>query len=426
MHDLKYIRENKNDFVRRLKRRGFEVNIDEIIDIDIENRKLINELQIINTEKNNLSKTIGLLKSRKEDASGFIAQVSILKEKIPELEKALESCKVLLSEKLLNIPNLPDTSLPLGTKAKDNQEIYNSNNKKKINYKAKEHFELGLFLGLMDFDKAGDISGSRFVILKNDLAKLERALSNFMLDMHINEHGYEEVSPSHLVRGESLLGTGQLPKFKDDLFVVDTDKWLIPTGEVPLTNMVRNEVLTSDKLPLRFTASTSCFRSEAGAAGKDTRGMIRLHEFKKVELVSITRPEDSAKELDRLTECAKNILVKLKLPYRVMLLCGGDTGFSANKTYDLEVWLPGQKQYREISSCSNCTDFQARRMNARFKDRLTGEIGYLHTLNGSGLAVGRTLLAIIENYQDEDGSILIPEVLREYMGGQKKISKDIN
>lgn len=322
-----------------------------------------------------------------------------------------------LESLLLSLPNILDADVPDGADETENVEMRRWGTPRTFDFAPKDHVDLGTGLGLMDFEAASRISGARFVVLKGALARLERALGQFMLDLHTGEHGYEEVQTPALVRTPALIGTGQLPKFSEDLFHLDPDFYLIPTAEVTLTNLVREQIMSKSSLPLRLTALTQCFRAEAGAAGRDTRGMIRQHQFNKVELVSIVAPEDSAAELERLTGCAETILKRLELPYRVMALCAGDIGFGAKKTYDLEVWLPGQDTYREISSCSNTGDFQARRMEARFK--VDGEKGaqYLHTLNGSGLAVGRTLVAVMENYQNADGSIAVPEVLRPYMGG---------
>ncbi len=426
MHDIKEIRENPKKFDHALKRRGLKELSNEIIDLDLKKRNLISKLQGFQKEKNDCSKLIGSLKQKGQDASDLIQKVSEIKLQMPELDLEIEKYSNLISGKLLNTPNVLSDDVPDGLLEKDNKEIFNSNNTPRYEFGPFEHFDIGANLKMMDFENAANISGSRFVILKNDLAKLERAIINFMMDVHVNDHGYSEISPSHLVKEQSLIGTGQLPKFKEDLFKTNDDKWLIPTAEVPLTNMVMNKTLDVKDLPLRYVASSSCFRSEAGAAGKDTRGMIRVHEFKKVELVSIVLPEFSNNEHERLTKCATNILDKLGLSYRVMMLSAGDIGFSANKTYDLEVWLPGQANYREISSCSNCSDFQSRRMNAKFKDKVSGENKFLHTLNGSALAVGRTLVAILETFQTSDGRVKIPNVIQNYMGGQSYIEMEKN
>jgi seryl-tRNA synthetase len=324
---------------------------------------------------------------------------------------------------LATVPNLPADDVPEGQDETQNVEIRTWGTPREFAFKPKEHFEIGEALGQMDFDRAAKISGARFVVLFDGIARLERALAAFMLDLHTREHGYREVLPPYLVRDNALYGTGQLPKFADDLFRTTSDHWLIPTAEVPLTNLVAEEILDDDTLPRRFSALTPCFRAEAGAAGKDTRGMIRQHQFEKVELVSIAHPDTSVEEHERMTACAEEVLKRLGLPYRVVTLCSGDMGFSARKTYDIEVWLPGQGRYREISSCSNCGDFQARRMNARFKAK--GEKGtrFVHTLNGSALAVGRTLIAILENYQESDGSVRVPNALRSYMGGVETIAR---
>ncbi|MDX1485351.1 MAG: serine--tRNA ligase, partial [Alphaproteobacteria bacterium] len=362
------------------------------------------------------------LKAKGEDAAEVIAQVGKDKDAQAQAEGAADEAQVQLDEALAGIPNLPADDVPVGPDESANEEIRKFGTPPEFDFDAKEHFELGETLGLMDFAQAAKISGARFVVLKGALARLERALGAFMLDLQTQEAGYTEVVPPYLVRDAALFGTGQLPKFADDLFATTTDHWLVPTAEVPLTNLVREQILAEDDLPLRFTALTPCFRSEAGAAGKDTHGMIRQHQFDKVELVSITHPDHSEAEHERMTAAAEEVLKRLELPYRVVTLATGDMGFSARKTYDIEVWLPGQGQYREISSCSNCGDFQARRMGARFRPK--GEdkgTRYVHTLNGSGLAVGRTLIAVMENGQRGDGGIAIPKALRPYMGGTEEI-----
>ncbi len=422
MHNIKLIREDPKSFDKQIRRRGVSNIAKKILSIDNVKRNLINQLQLLQEKRNEASKLIGSLKSKGKDASEALSEVAQLKSKIPDIEVKIEESSKLLNEILVSLPNIPSPDVPDGKTEEDNIEIYNSGKPPSYKFVPKEHFELGEYLGMMNFDKAAKMSGSRFVIISDDLSRLARALSNFMLDFHVRENNYKELTTPHLVKEDALFGTGQLPKFEEDLFKTTGNKWLIPTAEVTLTNMVMNEIIKENELPLRYTAETSCFRSEAGAAGKDTKGMIRVHEFSKVELVSITSQEKSHAELDRLTKCAQSILDKLELSYRIMLLSSEDMGFASHKTFDIEVWLPGQGKYREVSSCSNCTDFQARRMNARYRDK-SGNIKYLHTLNGSGLAVGRTLIAILETYQKEDGSIEIPKVLKKYMGGQDLITK---
>lgn len=422
MFDIKFIRENPDAFDAGLARRGLSPRAGEVIALDKEARKFTEALNDLQARRNAASKEIGAAKARgDEDAFNRLREeVDRIKDQMPtaeaEQKKKLDAIRDILSA----IPNLPDADAPDGEDEAANVEIRKWGEPKLLN-DAKEHFDLGEALGQMDFETAAKMSGSRFVLLKGQLARLERAVASFMLDLHTTEFGYTECQPPLLVRDEALYGTGQLPKFAEDQFVTTADLTLIPTAEVSLTNIVREEILDGDALPLRFTAWTPCFRSEAGAAGRDTRGMIRLHQFSKVELVSITHPDQSNAEHERMTECAETVLQRLELPYRTMVLSTGDMGFSARKTYDIEVWLPGQGQYREISSCSNCGDFQARRMNARFRQKDEKAVRFVNTLNGSGLAVGRTLVAILENYQQADGSIAVPAVLQPYMGGLEKI-----
>ena len=417
MHDIKLIRDNPAAFDAALARRGLAPLSDKLLALDAARRETLTSAQNIQTERNRLSKEIGVRKSKGEDASDILAAVAQSKDAQAAAEAKAAEQQAALDVELATIPNLPADDVPQGKSEDDNVERHKHGEPTKLDFKAKEHADLGIALGMMDFDGAAKISGSRFVVLSGQLARLERALGQFMLDLQTGEHGYREMRPPVLVRDHALFGTGQLPKFADDLFKTNADLWLIPTAEVPLTNLVRETILDEDKLPMRVTALTPCFRAEAGAAGKDTTGMIRQHQFDKVELVSITTPEQSAAEHERMLGCAEEVLKRLGLPYRVITLCTGDMGFGARKTYDIEVWLPGQARYREISSCSNCGDFQARRMDARFKAK--GEKGtrYVHTLNGSGLAVGRTLIAVMENYQQADGTIRVPEALKPYMGG---------
>ena len=424
MHDLKWIRDDPQGFDKGLKKQGLEPQSAKLLELDEARRKHIQKLQDAQARRNAASKEIGKAKAGGDDkaAQSLIDEVAELKAFIQKGEDEERRIDASLAAALAELPNIPLDDVPVGEDESANLEIRKWGKPPEFSYAPREHFEIGEALGLMDFEQAAKISGARFVVLKGALAKLERALASFMLDLHTGEFGYQEVVPPALVRDEALFGTGQLPKFTEDLFVTTNDYWLIPTAEVPLTNLVRETILDESDLPLRLTAWTPCFRSEAGAAGKDTRGMIRQHQFSKVELVSITTPEASLDELERLTGCAEEVLKRLDLPFRVVVLSTGDMGFAARKTHDIEVWLPGQGAYREISSCSVCGDFQARRMNARYRPEDGKELSFVHTLNGSGLAVGRTLIAILENYQQEDGSVAIPEALRPYMGGLDKIA----
>ena len=421
MHDIKWIKENIKIFDVAMERRGMPSVSMEVINLYQSYVISLSKLQTLQNKRNNLSKIIGLKKSKGENATLDIKQVANLKLEIIALQEDSNSINIKISSILEVIPNIPSIDTPDGLHEDSNKEIKKFGSKPIFTFKPLSHDMIGSKLNMMDFEKAADMSGSRFVILKDKLALLERALSTFMLNTHTQKHNYIEVSPPSLVRDKALYGTGQLPKFSEDLFKTNSDHWLIPTAEVPLTNIIANEIIPAASLPIRYTALTSCFRSEAGSAGKDTKGMIRLHEFKKVELVSIVKEEDSINEHERMLLCAEEILKQLELPYRVVVLCCGDLGFSASKTYDIEVWLPSQNQYREISSCSNCIGFQSKRMNARMRS-LSKDIKPVHTLNGSGVAVGRALLAILENYQNEDGSVNIPIVLKPYMNNLDKIS----
>lgn len=420
MHDIKFIRENPEAFDAALTRRGLEAQSSDILMLDSKSRAEKTVAQETVAEINRLSKQIGQAMAAKDNALAeqLKRDVQALKESNAQGESDAER---QLNDRLAALPNLPHASVPQGKDEADNTVIHTHGNIRNFAFTPREHFDIGAPLGL-DFETAQKVSGARFAYLRAGVARLARALGQFMLDLHTAEFGYQEVAPPLLVRDEAFYGTGQLPKFADDSFQTTDGRWLIPTAEVSLTNIVNGDILGDTPLPLRFTALTPCFRSEAGAAGKDTRGLIRQHQFDKVELVSIARPEDSDAEHERMTACAEAVLDRLELPYRRMLLCTGDMGFSAQKTFDLEVWLPGQGRYREISSCSNCGDFQARRMNTRY--RPDGEKGtrFVHTLNGSGLAVGRALVAVIENYQEEDGSVTVPSSLLPYMGGMTKIT----
>jgi len=415
MHDLKWIRENPAAFDAGLARKGLEARSSDILALDAERRSVQTQLQEKQARRNEASKQIGILKKQGQDASAVMEEVAKLKDEVPALETRDRELGEQLDAILASLPNIPAADVPDGPDEDHNVELRKWGTPGQFDFEPKEHDALGTALGLMDFDGAAKLSGARFVVLKGKLARLERALAQFMLDTQTEEHGYTEVNPPTMVRDGALFGTGQLPKFGEDLFKTNTGHWLIPTAEVPLTNLYGDTIVEESALPIRMTALTPCYRSEAGAAGKDTRGMIRQHQFWKVEMVSIAHPDQSGEEHERMTQCAETILQRLGLPYRVIVLCTGDMGFSSQKTYDIEVWLPGQKRYREISSCSNCGDFQARRMKARFKSDKGNRL--VHTLNGSGLAVGRTLVAVLENYQQADGSIVVPEVLRKYMGG---------
>jgi len=502
MHDIRAIRDNPAAFDAGLKTRFLPAQADDLIALDAKRRDALSRQQEAETGRNALSKQIGAAKAKGDEAEfeRLRAEVDRLKDVLAEAGQEADLAEAELKKALEVIPNLPEDGVPIGEDETGNEEVRRWGEPREISFTPKDHTDLGEGLGWLDFDAAAKISGARFAVLKGGLARLERALAQFMLDLHTSEHGYTEVSPPYMVRGEAMFGTGQLPKFKEDLYkisffdrermhqdiqsavnealtpevldaflnrglklaqeapegidrkefirgVIDHEvdpfrksikeelwaktrsgeyqipMWLIPTAEVPLTNLAREAIQSEADLPLRMTAFTPCFRAEAGSAGRDTRGLIRQHQFHKVEMVSIVRPEDSADELDRMTGCAEEVLKRLELPYRTMLLSTGDMGFSAKRTYDLEVWLPSQDTYREISSCSNCGDFQARRMNARFRREGEKKPEFLHTLNGSGVAVGRALLAVMENHQNADGSVTIPDALRPYMGGQERLAK---
>ncbi|HEX3916641.1 MAG TPA: serine--tRNA ligase [Caulobacteraceae bacterium] len=425
MHDIKAIRDDPDAFDRAWTSRGLSPQSAELLSLDERLRAAQTSLQAAQSRRNEASKLIGQAKARKDEAgaAALMAEVEGLKGAIAADTTVEAETAARLRELLAALPNVPAADVPPGADEHDNVEVRRYGEPFKID-NPKDHVDLGAGLGMMDFGAAAKMAGSRFVVLKQELARLERALGQYMLDLQTQEHGYTEVSPPLLVRSEAVFGVGQLPKFEEDLFHTTDDRWLISTAEVALTNLVREEITAEEELPLRLTALTPCFRSEAGASGKDTRGMIRQHQFYKVELVSITTPEQSQAEHERMVECAEAVLKRLELPFRTVLLCTGDMGFSARKTYDIEVWLPSQGMYREISSCSNCGDFQARRMDARCKK--TGERGtrFVHTLNGSGLAVGRTLVALMENYQDEKGRIAVPQALHRYLPGLTQIGAD--
>jgi seryl-tRNA synthetase len=422
MLDISIIRDNPEKFDKALASRGAEAMSKQLLTLDEARRVAVSQAQELQTKRNETSKQIGQAKAAKDEglATKLMDEVATMKEQLQIAEESEREASQALENALAAVPNTPLEGIPVGVDEDANVEIRKVGAPTQIE-NPKQHFDIGEELGQMDFETAAKMSGSRFVILQGQLARLERALANFMLDIHTEEFGYTEVVPPALVRDDAVFGTGQLPKFKEDLFRTEEGFWLIPTAEVPLSNLVREQILDAEDLPLRFTAYTPCFRSEAGSAGRDTRGMIRQHQFSKVELVSIVMPEDGEDELERMTNCAETILQKLDLPYRVMMLCTGDMGFSARKTYDLEVWLPGQDSYREISSCSLCGDFQSRRMKTRFRHKGDKQTHFAYTLNGSGLAVGRTMVALLENYQDSDGRVHIPAPLQPYMGGKTHI-----
>ncbi|MDP6031707.1 MAG: serine--tRNA ligase [Alphaproteobacteria bacterium] len=428
MLDIKWIRKNPEAFDAAMKRRGiYEPDSFALLKFDSSRREVQTALQEKQGLRNDLSKEIGVLKGKGEEAEAekYMAQVAALKDEMQALEEQGREQGKELDALLAGLPNILTEDVPDGTDESANKVVRNVGDPPAFDFTPKDHVEVGKGLGGMDFDTAARMSGARFVLLSGPLARMERALAALMLDLHTTEHGYMEVNPPALVRDSALFGTGQLPKFSKDLFRTEDGYWLIPTAEVPLTNIVAGQIIEENCLPHRYAATTWCFRSEAGAAGKDTSGMIRQHQFTKVELVSVVHPDKSEDELERMTSCAEKVIKELGLPYRVVILCSGDTGFGACKTYDIEVWLPGQDTYREISSCSNCGDFQARRMKARFRPSEGKGTGFVHTLNGSGVAVGRTLIAILENYQRADGSVKVPKALRPYMGGLEVVTPDI-
>jgi seryl-tRNA synthetase len=422
MHDIRLIRENPAAFDAGLARRGLSPLAADLLALDEKRRAVITEVQAGQARRNEASKAIGAAKAAKDEAtaSGLMAEVAELKTLMPELEEQEKALEEALNSQLAAIPNLPLADVPDGASEDDNMLAHARGTPPSFDFDVKEHDAIGPALG-MDFETGVALAGARFTLLRGPVAKLNRALGQFMLDTMTRENGYEEVVPPVLVRDEAMFGTGQLPKFAEDLFKTTDGRWLIPTAEVSLTNIVREAILSEEELPIRFTALTPCFRSEAGAAGRDTRGLIRQHQFEKVEMVSITTPEQSEAEHERMTACAEDMLTRLGLAFHRMKLCTGDMGFSAARTYDLEVWLPGQNRYREISSCSTCGDFQARRMNARYRPKDEKATRFVHTLNGSGLAVGRTLVAVIENYQQADGSVAIPEALQPYLRGLNRL-----
>ncbi|MGX9364861.1 serine--tRNA ligase [Desulfoplanes sp. PS50] len=418
MFDVKFVRGHVDQITEALNKRRASIDLASFLETDARRRQLLGEVEELKSRRNKASGEVARKKRNKEDASGLLAELSELSTRIKVLDEELKEVDGATTAFLLTLPNIPHEDVPVGRDENENREEKTWGEKPGFSFTPREHWEIGTNLGGLDFPRAAKITGSRFVVLKDWAARMERALTSFMIDVHTQEHGYTEIMPPAIINKDSLLGTGQLPKFAEDLFKLEnSDYYLIPTAEVPLTNLFRNEILDEADLPTALTAFTPCFRSEAGSYGKDTKGIIRQHQFDKVEMVRIAHPDHSYEELELLLSHAEAILQKLGLHYRVVTLCTGDLGFSAAKTYDIEVWLPGQDTYREISSCSNCEDFQARRANIRFKAKGSKKNRFVHTLNGSGLAVGRTMVAILENYQQEDGSVVIPDILRPYMGG---------
>jgi seryl-tRNA synthetase len=425
MLDMKFLRSNFEEIKKKLEHRGEDLtDFDQFVDLDKKRRELIVTTEELKSKRNEVSSKIAELKREKKDTDHLIQEMRQVGERIKTLDEELKEIEEKLETLILSIPNIPHESVPVGDSEEDNVEVRKWGEIPTFSFEPKPHWEIADQLGILDFERAGKVTGSRFVFYKGLGARLERALISFMIDLHVEEHGYEEVLPPYIVNRTSMIGTGQLPKFEEDAFKIQgEDYFLIPTAEVPVTNLHRDEILQEKQLPINYVAYSACFRSEAGAAGRDTRGLIRQHQFNKVELVKIVKPEDSYEELEKLTSHAENVLKLLGLPYRVMSMCTADLGFTAAKKYDLEVWLPSYQTYREISSCSNFEAFQARRANIRFRRDPKAKPEHVHTLNGSGLAIGRTVAAILENYQQEDGSVVIPEVLRPYMGNKTVISK---
>jgi seryl-tRNA synthetase len=419
MLDIKLLRNDPEAMATQLKRKGYTLDVEQFVQLENKRKILQTSTQNLQQQRNTRSKSIGQTKAMGEDIQPLLSEVAKLGEQLKSSEQQLNALQNEIETLVLELPNTVDDSVPDGLSEDDNQQISLWGEPTQFDFEVKDHVDLGLPNGWLDFESAAKLTGSRFVVMRGAMARLHRALIQFMLDTHSTEHGYNEVYVPYMVNENSLYGTGQLPKFAEDLFRLEDERnfYLIPTAEVPVTNLIRGEILDADLLPMKYTAHTPCFRSEAGSYGRDTRGLIRQHQFEKVELIQFVKPEESWDALEQLRGHAEAILQKLELPYRTVILCTGDTGFSAKKTYDLEVWLPGQQKYREISSCSNVGDFQARRMQARYRNPETGKPEFLHTLNGSGLAVGRTLVAVLENYQQQDGSIRIPQVLKRYMGG---------
>jgi seryl-tRNA synthetase len=426
MLDLKYLRANFTEVKEKLQHRGEDLtDLGKFEDLDLKRRELIVEAEQLKSKRNEVSQQVATLKREKKDAEHLITEMREVGDRIKALDDELRGVEEILEMLLLSIPNIPHESVPVGESEDDNVEIRKWGDIRDFGFEPKSHWDVAGELDILDFERAGKVTGSRFVFYKGLGARLERALWNFMLDLHVDEHGYTEVLPPYMVNRASMIGTGQLPKFEEDAFLIENeDYFLIPTAEVPVTNLHRDEILSNEQLPIRYAAFSACFRSEAGSAGRDTRGLIRQHQFNKVELVKFVKPEDSYEELEKLTNNAEKVLQLLGLPYRVLSMCTGDLGFTAAKKYDIEVWIPSYETYREISSCSNFEAFQARRANIRFRRDPKGKPEHVHTLNGSGLAIGRTVAAILENYQQEDGSVVIPEVLRPYMGNRDVIKPE--
>ena len=424
MLDLRWIRENVAEVKEAMAKRGTDVSVDGLLQADERRRALLRETEELKARRNTVSQEVAKRKKAREDADDIIAEMREVSDRIKTLDQELKEVEQEISDTLLLIPNIPHPSVPEGSDDSDNLEITRWGEPRQFSFEPKAHWDLGVDLDGIDFERAGKVTGARFAFLKQGIARLERALANFMLNLHVDKHGYQEVQPPYIVNSASMTGTGQLPKFAEDSFRLEgTDYWLIPTSEVPVTNIYRGEILDGEQLPIYFTALSACFRSEAGSHGRDTRGLIRMHQFNKVELVKFVRPETSYDELEKLTADAREVLELLGLPYRVVKQCTGDLGFSSAMTYDIEVWMPSYGRYVEISSCSNFEDYQARRANIRFRPEPGAKPEFVHTLNGSGLAVGRTLAAVMENYQLPDGSIEVPEVLRPYMGGMEIIKR---
>ncbi len=422
MLDLRWVRNNEDEVRAYLASRNNDFDIGPMLALDEEKRKLLSETEELKAQRNEGSKKVGSAKARGEDASIIMEEMRTLGEQVKSIDGRINEIDVLLNEMLLSVPNRPHSSVPVGKDENDNVEIRKWGTPKEFSFEPKAHWDIGEDLGILDFEKGAALAQSRFTVLRGQGARLERALINFMLDLHTEQHGYLEIQPPVLVNSKTMTGTGQLPKFADDLYKCENDDlWLIPTAEVPLTNLHADEILEEEQLPLYYVGYTPCFRREAGAYGRDVRGMLRQHQFDKVELVKLAPPESSYDELEKLTDNAEEVLRILEIPHRTICLSTGDMGFGSSKTYDIEVWLPSQYKYREISSCSNCEDFQSRRMNTRYRPKEGGKPVYVHTLNGSGIAIGRTLIAVLENYQREDGSVEIPTALIPYMGGKKEI-----
>ena len=423
MLDIKYLRQNIELVQKKMDERGQKIDFGRFLDLEAKRRDILQAVEALRNERNSVSKQVGELKKKKEDASGLIAKMGEVSAKIKEYDESLKATEEELGAFVMIIPNVQHESVPVGSNPEDNAVVRTWGEIPVFNFEPKQHFDLGESLNILDFARGAKITGARFTLYRGAAAQLERAITNFMLDLHTSEHGYTEVFTPFMVNAESMTGTGQLPKFKEDLFKIEgMEYYLIPTAEVPVTNIYRDEILDEDMLPVYFVAYSACFRAEAGSYGKDTRGLIRQHQFNKVEMVKFSKPETSYDELEKLTANAEEILKRLGIPFRTVCLCTGDLGFSSAKTYDVEAWMPGQNTYREISSCSNFEDFQARRAAIRFRRKDSGKVEFVHTLNGSGLAVGRTVVAVMENYQQADGSIVIPEALRPYMRGLERIT----